>query len=235
VFNPEQGDSTINFTLASACHALAMRNRTEYFDRMLQRFNEEKDGEAYRQMRISLVQLALRGSEEQRARLSAVLGASLKQTERNPSGVILCLYALDRREWKDDLERIATSSPDDYEGEQSLRGPHGKKQTVYRSHDARRIAAIWNEDDSPTRAKLLTAFGLQGPWHDRESSQLRDCVLQQLGKLARELSPEQARRVVEFVDVCEKAHDRSNGRTPFGDSVRNLFTARQASPKATPK
>lgn len=235
VFDPELGDSTINFTLASACHALAMRNRTECFDRMLQRFNEEKGGEAHRQMRISLVQLALHGTEEQRARLSAVLGPSLKQTEHNPSSVILCLFALDRREWKDDLERIATCSPDDYEGPQSLLGPDGKGQTVYRSHDARKIAAIWNEDDALTRAKLLTAFGLQGPWHDRESPQLRDCVLQQLGKLTRELSPEQARQAVEFVDVCEKAHDKSNGRTPFGDSVRNLFTAAQASPRAKPK
>ena len=129
---------------------------------MLQRFNEEKEGEAYNRMRISLVQLALRGTEEQRAKLSAVLGASLKQTDHNPSGAILCIYALDRREWKDDLERIATSGPEDYEGQQSVRGADRNKQAIYRSHDARRIAAIWNEDDPLTRAKLLIAFGFHG-------------------------------------------------------------------------
>ena len=236
LFNPDLADSIINFTLAEACHALAMRGRTEYFDRMLQRFNEEKDGEAYNRMRISLVQLALRGTEEQRAKLSAVLGASLKQTDHNPSGTILCIYALDRREWKDDLERIATSGPEDYEGQQYLGGADRNKQAIYRSHDARRIAAIWNEDDPLTRAKLLIAFGFQASWHSDGEPVVPDTVQKHLQELARDLSAEQAKQVVDFVDCCEKnVNNRSNSRTGFGDSARKLFAAIPVSPKNGPE
>ena len=42
LFNRDLGDLIINFTLSSACDALARRGRTEYFDRMLQRFTKKR-------------------------------------------------------------------------------------------------------------------------------------------------------------------------------------------------
>ncbi len=231
LFNRDLGDSVINFTLASACHALAIRGRTEYSDRMLQRFNDQKEGEAYNRMRVSLVQLAQRGTEEQRAKLSDVLVASLKQTDHNPSGTILCIYALDRREWKDDLERMATSGPEDYD----LRGANKDKQSIYRSHEARKIAAIWNEDDPLTRAKLLIAFGLHASWYSGEDRVVPDTVRKQLREVAGDLSAEQAKQVLGFVKYCEKKLDnRSNGSTELGDSARKIFAAIPVAPKVGP-
>ena len=69
LFDRGQGDSIINFTLAIVCDGVAMRGRTEYFDRMWLRFNEEKEGEARSRMRMSLVHLALRGTEDERTKL----------------------------------------------------------------------------------------------------------------------------------------------------------------------
>ena len=184
---------------------------------------------------MSLVHLALRGTEDERAKLSAVLGASLKQTGPSPSDAILGLYALDRREWKDELERIATSRPEDYEGRQPLPGADRDEQAVYRSHDARKIAAIWNEDDSLTRAKLLLAFGFQvhcSSWRDEGERFVSDTIQKQLRESAGGLSPEQAKGVVELVDYCEKNADHrfSNGNQ-FADLARKVLAAIPASPK----
>jgi hypothetical protein len=147
----------------------------------------------------------------------------------------MAAYALNRREWKDELERIATSRPEDYEGQQPVPGADRDKQAVYRSHDARIIAAIWNEDDSPTRAKLLLAFGFQvhgSSWRDEGERFVLDTIQKQLRESVGGLSPEQAKRIDEFVDFCEKNVDhRSGNGNGFADLARKIRVAIPASPK----
>ena len=91
VFDPEQADFLTNFTLSKAFNALVMRGRIEYFDRMFQRLLAEKSGHVHCCMRVSLTRLALLGTDEQREKLSNLLGEEMKISENRPTQKILCL------------------------------------------------------------------------------------------------------------------------------------------------
>ena len=141
------------------CRLLALRGRVEYFDRMLQIVSHEDFDYSREHMLVSLVPLAQRGGAEQRAKLSPEIRRCLKETSEDVTPFVLCIYALDLRQWKPELEKMATAGPEDYEGGQaSSRGDNATPVTA-RSHAAHKIVAIWNEKDPLVRAKLLIAFG----------------------------------------------------------------------------
>ena len=120
---------------------------------------------------------------------------------------ILRIWVADLTELKPDLERIATSGPDDVEDPApEQRRKNGRAQAVRgRHHIAREILSIWNEEDLLTKAKLLVALGLHtpfwfvDPWYHGPSARMR----KELTEIAARLSRSEVRALDSFLSLCE--------------------------------
>lgn len=176
----------------------------------------------------SLVRMAQAGTDEQRQRLLAVLRSRLKEIRGNISKTFLYIYAMNYCELRVDLENLATGGPEDYEGEKADSSCSIASPVTERYHVARKVAAIWNEEDPLTRAKLLIAFGL-GSGDDSDDVALPE-VRRQLQELAGVLPPKDAQRVIDFIDWSEKnmirhgeVPDGKDHPTDLGKYVRQVF------------
>jgi len=108
------------------------------------------------------------------------------------------------------LERLATSSPDEYEDERASYTTNERKPFDGQFHIARKVAALWNEEDDVTRAKLLIAFGY-GENYVRKTRQF-------VGELtdikeSSTFTGEQIREITEFIESYEREH------LPDGDEI----------------
>jgi hypothetical protein len=127
-------------------------------------------------------------------------------------------FELDLRELQPDLERLATSGPDDSEGD--FNGAWRANSTSpHRFHLPRKILAIWNEEDPATRTKLLLAYGvLENRGHMEDygiATRLR--LDQELEKLATSLSFDQKLEAIDFINWLEE-----NARERLAPSNRSL-------------
>ena len=199
LFDPKLGDDLINFTLGRACYALAMRGRVEYFEPMAKLLEIEKDGTIYERILDALTYLSQSGGAEERSRMLDILRRQLQDAGREPSRVILSVYALDLRELKGDVAAMATASPEDYEGAETQPPTDGSAARP-RWHMARKVAAIWTEEDAATRGRLLVAFYL---YHGSSCKAATRTARQQLERLAETLRPDAARQVTAFVSWYE--------------------------------
>lgn len=237
LLDPKLADDTINFTLAVACRALALRGRTEYFDRITERLDTIADGEVYHRVLGALTQLARKGGAEHKATLISILKPHLKRTNKMITEIVWCIWAADLRALKADLESIATAGPGDYEGPKASSHGGGVTPVTHRYHLARKIAAIWNEEDSVTRGRLLVAFGFHEAYYVASSDAEPERVEQlttALRDLAGSLSAEQTRQVVAFLKWCEGRQidkERPGWDTLFKANFANLVRTAFRLPK----
>ncbi len=121
------------------------------------------------------------------------LAAQLLESKADSEG-IWALWQLDLRELKPDLEKLATGSPDDVDGDSG------------RGHLARKIASLWNETDPLTRARMLVAFAVGAATiFAEEYNGALERLDGQLAALRPELTPTQLAAVLEYLTWCEAA------------------------------
>lgn len=151
----------------------------------------------------ALTLLAQRNREPWRKEIREMVASELQATWGNLDVILWAIWQLDLRDLTPDLERLATSGPEDYEGNLSSGGTGRMVPVTHRYHRARHILSLWKEEDPLCRAKLLVAFGYananrfaDGP--DGSIEHLRDQLCsQRMG-----LSDEQKKSLVEFADWC---------------------------------
>ncbi len=202
LMDPSMADETINFTLGKACLALARRGRTDTFDAMADTLTSLKDPTVYPYVLQALIQLAQLDPPRFHPRLADLLRPQFRHTNKSIPELLMAAWAADLRELQPDIERIATSGPDDYESERahSYGGPPSDVDD--RFHLARHIASLWNEEDPATQARLLLAFGFHQASYlsvnPRPEQTFR--METELSRLAPTLSPDHRRQVTEFFE-----------------------------------
>lgn len=148
--------------------------------------------------------IAQQAPDPHRAELRDMLAPELSETHGFLDATLWSIWQLDLRELKGEIERIATSGPEDYEGTFGSGGINHKQPVDQRYHRARHIAALWNEEDPLTRARLLVAFAVA---EARTFSHAQNGALERLqSQLAAEkagLTKTQMSALEKFVTWCE--------------------------------
>ena len=197
---PDLADKTINFTLGKACLALARRGRTETFESMANTLASLNDPTVYTYVLQALVHLAQLDPAQLNPRLLDILRPQLRHTNNSLRELLLAAWAADLRDLAPDVERIATSGPDDYESERA--NSYGGKPSAVddRFHLARQIAALWSEPDPATQANLLLAFGFhQAPGLSVNPRPEQSARMEaDLARLYQTLSPQQLLQANDF-------------------------------------
>jgi len=213
-----------DFTQPAAARALSWRKRIDKLESLVALFeagNLRKAGKApgdeaalkivvqdpiNRDTYLSAVTyLARLSGEAGPRRLARMIAPHFKRTNLRITEILWSAWAADLREFKDDIERIATASPTDEEGHRasSFGGPLTEVNERY--HLARKIAALWNEEDLLTRGKLLIALGFKEAYELMESAALerRESMKEALMKSAREATPTDLEALRKFMIWAE--------------------------------
>jgi hypothetical protein len=199
LFSPELADAYYNITLACACRALARRGKTEYFDKMVETLERTEDGTVYSGVLGAVTQLAQCDPAKYNPRLLAILQQQLKRTNKKVPDLMMAAWSADLRELKPDLESIATSGPGDYEDERANSHGGAVRDVDGRFHLARKIVALWNEEDLLTRCRLLFIFGLKEAcdyWEFERTARIKS----ELTKTVQVLIPEQRKQMIVFLE-----------------------------------
>jgi hypothetical protein len=240
LLQPGPNDSDGAYVVGPAAQALACRGRANAFEALLRawRAREERSwgSNGVSDVLGALVMLSSQqGGPEQRQQLAEALRARLQQTHGLLTDVILAIWALDLRELALDLTRVATSSPDDVEGDQVNTWRSGPAEPVAdRFHLARKVLAMWNEEDTFTRARLLVAFGLNEPAlaTPERTRQMKNALMTVAGALAKHKTERE--RLLRFVARVEEsaASDGSGGPAGNATAVTRLVREAFSWPKA---
>jgi hypothetical protein len=151
----------------------------------------------------AMILVAQKEGEPFRSRMSKLLAPELRETKGFLNDTFRAFWQLNLREMKGELERIATSGPSDYEGNSGSGGSNHRDQVQHRYHLARQIVALWNEKDPLTRTKMQVALAAA---NCAELQNTDDGALEaartQLAAMYRELSQEQRKELIAFMDWC---------------------------------
>jgi hypothetical protein len=233
LLQPGPNDNDGGYVVGPAARALAHRGRTNAFDALLRawRASEERSwGSAgVSDILSALVILSRQGEPEQRQQLAEALRARLQQTHGLLTDVILAIWALDLRELAPDLTRVATSSPDDVEGDQVNTWTSGSaKPVVDRFHLARKVLAVWKEEDALTRARLLVAFGLNEPAlaTPERTRQMKKALMTVASALAKHETERE--RLLRFVARVEESAASDDSGDPAGQATAVTRLVREA-------
>ncbi len=228
LMDPALADETINFTLGKACLALARRGRTNTFDSMADTLVSLEDPSVYPYVLQALVQLAQLDPARFHPRLADLLRPQFRHTNQSIPELLMAVWIADLRELQPDIERIATSGPDDYESERAHSCGGHPSDVDDRFHLARKIASLWNEEDPATKARLLLAFGFhQAPKlsvNPRPEQTFR--METELSRLSPTLSPDHRRQVTEFIEWLRSTQINS---ASLDQDPRAAFLTRAAS------
>jgi len=159
LLDPALGDKGLNFTQSHAMNALALRTGAHHADDLLKAFQNAKDSFIQQGMLPTLARVA-REPGPAREKVVAALRAEFGETQLMLNELAWSAWMGGLTELKPELERIATLGPDSPEGKQAQTAGGGRKAVTGRCHAARKIAALWNETDAPTKAKLLAALAI---------------------------------------------------------------------------
>lgn len=208
LLSPKLADDVVNFTLGCACRGLARRGKIEYFNKLEEVLKSSKDDVLYDDILGPLTQLAQCNPAKYNPRLKAILQPQMKQTNKRMTDLLMAVWSADLRELKPDLERIATSSPDDYEDERAHSCGGEVSAVEGRFHLARKILSLWNEEDTMTRCRLLLAFGFNDTFEFVEEPVPERLVRMkfELAKTAQILTREQLKEVSDFLQWYQVAH-----------------------------
>jgi hypothetical protein len=197
-----------NFTLSAAAQALAWRNRVDQMDKLVKVLEGQDSGSlAIPNDRLlsAVTYLARKGKDTELKKLAVVIAPHFKRTNMQITEILWSAWAADLREFKSDIESIATGSPADEEGRKATSFGGAATDVTERYHLARKIAALWNEEDVLTRGKLLIAFGFSEAYDFVESDALErgEHMKEVLAALAREASPADLKALSEFMAWTE--------------------------------
>jgi len=216
----DQADETINFTLAGACRALALRGRVEQFDRIAQVLAGLRDPDIFQRVLGALVQLAQLDPSRFNPHLLEILKPHLAKTNVRVPEILWAIWAADLRELKPDLERLATSASDDFEDKKASSYGGSVTPVEGRFHLARKCVSIWNESDAPARIRLLVGLTLAESYDfvGEPSPERVFRMRAELAKTCAQLSELQKKQIDKFLQNIEHISAKSD---------RNLETTRK--------
>lgn len=226
VLKPDQADDVINFTLPSACRALALRQRSEHFDRIAALLDTKQNVMVSTDVISSLVLLAQHDPARFNPRIAKILSPHLKTTERRMNDILWAIWSANLRDFQPDMERLGTSGPDDYQD--SKASGSGDGPTVRgRFHLARKIADVWNASDPVTEIRLLTALALSEPYYFAYEPALERlaALKKALHEASRRLTPEQRASLDEFFQAAATLPDEERLRASNRDTILALVKA----------
>lgn len=196
--NQQPGE--MDFVCQEACMALALRGGAKYFPTVMEVVRRNGTGEAFIEAPFdSLIYMAITASDDRyRRELGQYIQPQLQATQMDIQRVIVWLWLLDLRHLEPQLQGLAGSNL------QAPDGPlAGAWSTVPRRVQgqysiARKVLALWNEEDPLTRGKLLLAFALSNPiLGDSHNRDFR--LLAEFTALDRTLSLDQKRELLRFL------------------------------------
>jgi hypothetical protein len=105
-----------------------------------------------------LTQLAQADPPRFNPRLLAIIRPELASTNKQMSEILWAVWSADLRDLNADLQRLGTRGPEEHEDRKA--NSYGGRESAVTGHFhlARQIAAVWNEPDALTRARLLVAL-----------------------------------------------------------------------------
>jgi hypothetical protein len=197
-----------NFTLSAAALALAWRNRVDQLDKLVGVL-EDQGSHSMAVLSADLLSavtyLARKGKDTELKKLALVIAPHFKRTNMQITEILWSAWAANLREFESDIERIATASTADEEGRKATSFGGAVTEVTERYHLARKIAALWNEEDFLTRGKLVIAFGFSEAYEFVESEALErgEHMKEVLAALAREATPADLKALGEFMTWSE--------------------------------
>ncbi|MEW6367271.1 MAG: hypothetical protein AB1714_21785 [Acidobacteriota bacterium] len=204
-------------TRPAAARALYMRTGMRHFDPFVEALDPDLMSE-YRDLLNLLAWMTPEATMEQRAKLTEAIRPEFTRTHGALDEILLTVWAADLRDLKPDIERIATSGPEDIEGSRGAAWSSGATVLRDRYHMARRVAAMWNEEEPLTRLKLLLAFALQETYlfgSSDPSMNLRVARLrQQIEADSKRLAQEQRQELIAFMRWCCEMRPASEWESP---------------------
>ena len=228
LLDADRTDDLGNFTLARACRALALRQRTEVFDRMETVLKTGKDSFTYDRILGALVLLAQADPGRFGGRVKAIVVPELKATNKPVSELLWAVWAMDLRELKPELERLGTGDERDYEDSKASSSGGDVKPVLGRFHLARKIADVWNAEDAVTQIRVLTALAAGEAYRfagDEPQPERVARLRAELAKAAKGLTVEQRERVEVFFKAVEAEGERETaaGQTAKATGMRALL------------
>jgi hypothetical protein len=186
-----------NDVLARAALALAWRKRVDLLGILfgiLESHNAAERAYEYGSLLSAATYLVRCAGPAERENLARVLAPNLSRTDGSSvSDILWSAWSADLRSLGPEIEKIATMGPGEEEAQ------HGR-----RYHLARKIVALWREEDLATRGKLLIAFGLADrSFFDSEAQERGEQMRETLGQLARDVSPDELAAISNFLAWCE--------------------------------
>jgi hypothetical protein len=223
-----------------AARALALHAGPTYFDRLLRLSMQDDTGD---RSEFYAILESVAATNEQRLRLAQAFRPQFLKTGGYLNGIVWAAWTDDLKSLKGEIEQLATSSPADTESEQCTASSESQiedsnsgvfsqsseKRSVYgRCHEARHVAALWNEEDLFTRVKLLLSFYLQQPYFfDIQSNRLNANREQRLRAELREsaklVSVGQQAKVIEFMEWAQKVHPFVEYDLPYQKERDEIF------------
>ena len=217
------GDERVKYILKDICQALGRRGRIEYFFKIKEWFNKADTFSEKGDILLTLTYLALQGKGQYLTELEEILARYLRKSSMQIGEVIRSVWAADFKQFKDRLVEIATSSPEDYEDHAAYSsGPD--KDIDGRYHMARKVCALWNEEDPVTRCKLWIAFGLEDYYEIMKSPACTLRLKEELSRIASGLTPKQKGDILDFIDFCHReTPDKWERQSEIWQIVRKIF------------
>jgi hypothetical protein len=89
---------------------------------------------------------------------------------------------------------------------------------------ARKVCALWNEEDPVTRCKLWIAFGLEDYYEIMKSPACTLRLKEELSRIASGLTPKQKGDILDFIDFCHReTPDKWERQSEIWQIVRKIF------------
>lgn len=210
-----------------SAHALVLRNGAAAADDVMQGLEESSDFSTQEILRDA-EDLYPDMDPKQRERLQQFLQNSLDQHLGAINDLASIAWVLDLRAFKPQLEALANSGPEDFEGDNCSQWGEDDMKSI-RCHQTRRVAALWNERNPLTRFKMLFSWYSAEPydfdWLDPSVYKLRWRMLE--NRLMSDLdlmTPAQAKDAFAFMDWRMAAHPFNKYELDYGPRLRQLIS-----------
>jgi hypothetical protein len=181
--------------LGEAAQALAWRKRIDLMGVLWRVLKIQEAGtEEHGSVLSAITYLARYAGRPEKEELARALATNLSRTGDTPITEILwSAWSADLRSLLPEIEKIATMGPGEEEAEGSGR-----------YHLARKIVALWSEEDLATQGKLLIAFGLaERSFVESDALERGEQIREELGQLARAVTPDGLIKISNFLAWCE--------------------------------
>lgn len=201
----EEDELNQQFVIAKSCEGLARRKRVDCFDKLETVLKSTDNWIVFRSSSAAVHQLAACDPEKLRPRLENLFRSVIEDKNCDLESLVMKAWAQDLREQKRVFEGLATSSSEDYEYDWMNRTHPDVQPLPLRTHAARHIVALWEDNDPYTQCRLLIAFALSEEYKkfaDMDSD-YAERLEADLVRLYHALTVEEKGKIAAFCEYCK--------------------------------